>query len=66
MNELPKIFWKGKTYIFDYKLSELRTDEKPIKFVCLNNQEAELLSYAVQRMDRSLISANMRDLGYKL
>jgi hypothetical protein len=63
--ELPKIYWKGKQYIFDYSLSQLRS-VKPIKFISLDSGELELLDYAVRSNDRKLINQNMNDLEYKL
>ena len=65
--ELPKIWYKGKLYIFDYRLSELRTAaKKGIRSINLNNTELELLDYAIKNKDKSLILNNMKELNYKI
>jgi len=65
--ELPKIHFKNKTYVFDYKLNELRIiTNKGLKSINLNNQELELLAYAIDNNNVRLIRLNMLDLEYKL
>ena len=65
--ELPRILYNGKWYIFDYRLSELRTTTKTgIRSINLNNSELELLDYALKIKDKDLIMSNMKELKYKL
>jgi len=68
VHKLPTIKFKNKEYIYDYRLSELRTagEKSPIKFIALNNTENELLDYAIKNQDKSLIKINMKDLEWKL
>lgn len=64
---LPEINWKGRKFTFDYRLNELRqiVDDNKINFICLNNQETELLAFAIRTGDRRLINNNMEDLSWK-
>jgi hypothetical protein len=65
--ELPTIYYKGKTYTYDYKLNELRElTKKGIRFICLNNTENECLSYALSVKSNSLVLANMKELEWKM
>ena len=68
VTELPVIKWKGKKYIYDSRLSELRTTGKkvPWKSINLNAQENELLEFALGTKDKKLIRVNMEDLDWKL
>ena len=62
INFLPKIKHKGVVYIFDVKLSELRTDTRPINFIRLDHNQAELLEYALNSNNRDLINSNMEEI----
>lgn len=65
--KLPEIKYKGKTYTYDYRLHQLRIKtRRGLRFINLNVQENELLNYAIENNNRSLILANMRDLEWKL
>jgi hypothetical protein len=67
MKELPTITYKGKKYTYDAKLSELRLMTKEgLKFINLNPQENELISYAFDNKDEELLIINMEELKYKL
>ena len=61
---LPTIFYKGRKYILDVRLSELR-DAASARSILLRGSEVELIEYALKSTrERSgrLIQLNMKDL----
>jgi hypothetical protein len=65
--ELPKITFKGREFVFDYRLNELREiTDKGIRFTNLNNQETELLAHAVSSRSNRLLKINMEEISWKL
>lgn len=61
MNKLPLINFKNKTYVFDKRLKELRLLDG-LFFLDLNNNQIELLEYAINTNDKKLIKINMVDI----
>lgn len=65
---IPTIKFKNNTYFFDYRLKQIRLLKKlkgelfTIKFTDLNDNQAELLKYAIESNDKKLIETNMKGL----
>ena len=61
MNALPIIDFKNKSYVFDKRLKQLR-ELNGLFFIDLDNNQIELLEYAINSKDKKLIKINMSEL----